>query len=423
MRCVERLSLISRAFSLSFFPPQTPPEAVRDATVFAEYAQGLSVEWAPVMCTLRWDTYGIYYWELVSPFLACFLPVLYIWASGPLRRFISDKIAQIKYWARFTPEERAAALAFRKHERAEAKKAKRAHVIAMAIKYGIPPPVFDAAGNVVVAVPEQEEAAEGSEAAAAAAVEGGAITDTEDGEEEEAEAEEGQVANEMAGGNQTTPRRVVRNVVTWLEDEVERQPQPEVLAGALTRTGHGARRFDVRYGFFESISEHALYVLEEPQGRNQIPLFGIRPGEVVRAEEVHDANIRIIGVWGSGWLPLHGVDARPQLVELAASEVLLTADFAARDLPPTTYSREAVPGLDNVDHVDDAGHRFRTIEALCPQRGIEACVSNATCSRCELCRAHACSSLPSLTLLLFIFFSSQRCHRIHNATGVVFFSG
>jgi hypothetical protein len=156
---------------------------VRDATVLAEYAQGLSVDWYPIKCTLRWDTYGIYAWELVSPFLMCLLPVLYIWASGPLHRFVDDKVAQIKYWARFTPEERAAALALREHGRVEAAKAKREHAVAMAIKYGIPPPVFDAAGNVVVAMPEQEEAVEGTEAAAAAAAaEGDASTGTEDGE-------------------------------------------------------------------------------------------------------------------------------------------------------------------------------------------------------------------------------------------------
>ena len=198
--------------------------------------------------------------------------------------------------------------------------------------------------------------------------------------EEEEEEEEGHVANEMAGGNQTTPRRVVGNVVTLLEDEVAMQPQPEVLAQGR----HGARRFDARYGFFKNISKHVLYVLEEPQGRNQNPVFGIRPGEVVRAEEVHDANIRIIGMWGSGWLSLYGADAKPQLVKLAASEVLLTADFAARDLPPAIYSREAVPGLENADSVDDAGHRFRAIEALCPQCGIGACVSFEMRCPCEL---------------------------------------
>ena len=101
----KRFSLFSFSFSrsLSF---QTPPDAVRYATVLAEYAQGLSVDWYPIKCTLRWDTYGIYAWELVSPFLMCLLPVLYIWASGPLHRFVDDKVAQIKYWARFTPEER-----------------------------------------------------------------------------------------------------------------------------------------------------------------------------------------------------------------------------------------------------------------------------------------------------------------------------
>ena len=101
-------------------------------------------------------------------------------------------------------------------------------------------------------------------------------------------------------------------------------------------------------------------------------------------KEVYDANIRIIGVWGSGWLSLYGADAKPQLVKLAASEVLLTADFAARDLPPAIYSREAVPGLENADSVDDAGHRFRAIEALCPQCGIGACVSFEMRCPCEL---------------------------------------
>ena len=407
---------------------------MRDATVLAEYAQGLSVDWYPIKCTLRWDTYGIYAWELVSPFLMCLLPVLYIWASGPLHRFVDDKVAQIKYWARFTPEERAAALALREHGRVEAAKAKREHAVAMAIKYGIPPPVFDAAGNVVVAMPEQEEeeAVEGTEAAAAAAAEGDASTGTEDGEggaaeqnsmdtlralvalgvlddetlgeehgeEEEEEEEEGHVANEIADGNQTTPRRVVGNVVTLLEDEVAMQPQPEVLAQGR----HGARRFDARYGFFKNISKHVVYVLEEPQGRYQNPVFGIRPGEVVRAEEVYDANIRIIGGWGSGWLSLHGADAKPQLVKLAASEVLLTADFAARDLPPAIYSREAVPGLENADSVDDAGHRFRAIEALCPQRGIGACVSFEMRCPCELLWARALLS-PLSSLIYLIFFS------------------
>ena len=453
---------------------------MRDATVLAEYAQGLSVDWYPIKCTLRWDTYGIYAWELVSPFLMCLLPVLYIWASGPLHRFVDDKVAQIKYWARFTPEERAAALALREHGRVEAAKAKREHAVAMAIKYGIPPPVFDAAGNVVVAMPEQEEAVEGTEAAAAAAAaEGDASTGTEDGEggaaeqnsmdtlralvalgvlddeeleeehgeegqvdadagmddgegeaehnsldtlralvalgvlddetlgeehaeEEEEEEEEGHVANEIADGNQTTPRRVVGNVVTLLEDEVAIQPQTEVLAQGR----HGARRFDARYGFFKNISKHVLYVLEEPQGRYQNPVFGIRPGEVVRAEEVHDANIRIIGMWGSGWLSLYGADAKPQLVKLAASEVLLTADFAARDLPPAIYSREAVPGLENADSVDDAGHRFRAIEALCPQRGIGACVSFEMRCPCELLWARALLS-PLSSLIYLLFFSAM----------------
>ena len=221
----------------------------------------------------------------------------------------------------------------------------------------------------------------------------------EHGEEEE-EEEEGHVANEMADGNQTTPRRVVGNVVTLLEDEVAMQPQPEVLAQGR----HGARRFDARYGFFKNISKHVLYVLEEPQGRYQNPVFGIRPGEVVRAEEVHDVNIRIIGMWGSGWLSLYGADAKPQLVKLAASEVLLTADFAARDLPPAIYSREAVPGLENADSVDDAGHRFRAIEALCPQRGIGACVLFEMRCPCELLGARAL--LSPLSSLIYLFFFS-----------------
>ena len=124
----------------------------------------------------------------------------------------------------------------------------------------------------------------------------------------------------------------------------------------------------------------------------------------MRAEEVHDANIRIIGMWGSGWLSRYGADAKPQLVKLAASEVLLTADFAARDLPPAIYSREAVPGLENADSVDDAGHRFRAIEALCPQRGIGACVSFEMRCPCELLWARALFS-PLFSHLSYILLS------------------
>ena len=67
----------------------TPPEAVQDVTVYADYAQGISTDWYAIACTIRLNVWSTFAWNLSTPIIASLLPAIMVLAQPPIRRTLT----------------------------------------------------------------------------------------------------------------------------------------------------------------------------------------------------------------------------------------------------------------------------------------------------------------------------------------------
>jgi hypothetical protein len=152
----------------------SPPEAVKNASIFAEYAQGFSVNWFPVKCTLRWDYFATFAWDLASPPLTVALIVIVIRAYDPTRRALlraqvraAQWRARMKQRMAMRESETADLRARRAAAAAKAVAARRRAAIKEAVRRGEEPPTFEAGAENSAGVEELEGGGGGAVAAAA----------------------------------------------------------------------------------------------------------------------------------------------------------------------------------------------------------------------------------------------------------------
>ena len=148
------------------------------------------------------------------------------------------------------------------------------------------------------------------------------------------------------------------------------------------------RVFDTRAGFYANVTDHALQLRAAPQRGAAMLSFAVHPYEPFRAEEriVADANlddgalenggggagVYLRAAWkgGSGWLPLRDDNGVVLIRPIAASQVITSFEYGENAVAPVEV-QESELGCD-VMYEDDSPvlHRFRALEALCPESGI-----------------------------------------------------
>ena len=300
----------------------TPPQEVQDASVFAEYAQGFSVQWFPIKCTLRWSYYMTFSWNLCYPLVACLFPALLVLVFAPLRKSAFRLQTRIQNRVQLTPTELHALKARRALEIKEAEAARRLKLVKLAAARGDPPPMF-----------EDE-------------------TSHTDGATNDDGADDATVEHEELVAVVPDSSSATRGVPSTSREYVP-------------------RRFDSRFGFFHNISRSPIRIRCEPSSESSyLRTLAIEVGAVVRAEELEGGYIRIAGSWGSGWVSRE-CDARGEttLCPINSARVVLSAAFDANSIEPQRAARNlhTHPGGEKLDGV---AHRFNALCALNPEVGI-----------------------------------------------------
>ena len=299
----------------------TPPRAVKDASIFAEYAQGFSADWFPIHCTLRWTYYSTFGWVMAYPILACVLPAFFVLKFGPARRNIVATQKRIENHTRFTSNELGAHEKRRELTRVEVEVKRRIQAIALAKECGYDLPTFAELNTRDMQVLLKTVTHSKSRTSSSVRVTPADITDT-----------------------------------SFYRDDL---------------IARGARRFDARFGFWKNVSGLKIRLRTEAAlDAPCLPLRVVLPNDVVRAEELGDEFIRIAGTWGSGWLPLRRTDGRCVLRPVAAGQVVMSSEFSEGAVTQQPYDLFPLTSLEDADKPDAVAHRFRALEAFCPEFGI-----------------------------------------------------
>ena len=365
----------------------TPPEAVKDASVAAEYAQGFSVTWFPVRCTLRWGYYATFAWELLYPMIACLLPALFVISFGALRRLVSRTCTQIGERVKMTPDEFAKHIAKKEAASAEQEATRRRELIKRAIACGFEPPIFE------------EDDAEGAETPSSL---------VEDGGNERSESSEAQsqfvtrIALALSTPSATTPTNEseITSVTlsinpddavfasTRMATETQEGDLGELGPAAQARLDsrtlrekallhanpndtaiHAARRFDARCGFYRNVCGKKIRARVAPSMDAATFADRLVPvNAIVRAEELALDFIRISGVWGTAWLPRRDERGNQALRPVAAGQVIITQSYSAQSSTP--LDRDEWLAFEDFERKDEVLHRFHALHATCPEGGI-----------------------------------------------------
>ena len=358
----------------------TPPQAVKDASIVAEYAQGFSANWFPIKCALRWSYYDTFTIELIYPIIAAIVPALFIIAFGPLRRIVMEMRSRFKHKARLTTFERSEFVAQRRMEDAAKQWEMRLQEIARASARGsvrLPQDIHHQTSRMLMS-----EAAdcddEESDANAAALLAVGAARGASIGAIVRHPTRGlGEVIALMADAVGTMRTHVAffeggeshrYDAISWEKFDTGRDIHRfDALAMA-------PRRFDVRAGFYENISTRRIRLrinakIEGPYLRR----LAVEHGDVVRAEEVSTDGqmIRIAGCWGTGWLPRYDLDGCPALRPTPSSRVEITEHFTSLSSAPSAPEAHVQLQFAAEDEANSSiEHRFRCLHALSPESGV-----------------------------------------------------
>jgi len=136
------------------------------------------------------------------------------------------------------------------------------------------------------------------------------------------------------------------------------------------------RIFDTRAGFYVNVSALPLLLREEPCHGATLMTLGVPCMQPFRAEErtvLGDGSVfvRVASRSGSGWLPFR-VDGIVMLRAYPATQVVLEREYNAEAGAPPSVAPIQSDSTDSVavDADDPALHRFRALQALCPEGGL-----------------------------------------------------
>ena len=338
----------------------TPPDAVQEVSVYAEYAQGVSTNSFFIRCTLRWNYYKTFAFELLNPILQCLIPALLVIVWTPMKGRLTYAVAAAKLrydtWAAMSATE-TSALQFARlraaTRRTRQRVARRERQRERLRREGI----WDDASlelGIFEGPAARPLANEPSAVGDATAPDAPSVADTAAASRITLD-----VDHETATNTSDTAAPVPLDDESMVEDS----------ARAVRRE----RIFDVRVGFFVNVTGAPLQLRAAPDAAAQVLPLAIHPMQPVRAEErvvASDGSGAYIRVasrsMGSGWLPLESEGA-VLLRNVAAAQVVLTREYDAESIAPAgaIVEHRALDG-----NADASTHRYRALAALCPEAGI-----------------------------------------------------
>ena len=339
----------------------TPPAAVQDVSVYADYAQGISTDWYSIACTIRLNVWMTFAWNLLQPILAAVIPALIVLSSPPIRRLLSlsgrrckrccARCASSGNHADTTSDGSDSAAT--SLDGGDAETEVRGHM-----EMGENAPLLRAS-RIMPLAPRIIDA---SPAAVGGAREGDGVCTVQPGD----------TLGLAAAGDQASCSESDASSNADSGDEIS------VDSSADDDDAHGncdlrERTLDARYGFYKSYSSEPLELQAEASYDAPPAGFAVLLGDVVRAEGVDGEFVCLRGTWGEGWLPLKTRDGVRKMHAIAAGAIRMTHEYAEIALPPNRVCAES----DSVSPASDwtrvehrVYHRFRALVALCPERGI-----------------------------------------------------
>ena len=381
-------------------------------------AQGISTKNFFIRCSLRWNYYATFAFELSNPILACVLPALCVVLCAPAMRRAANFAAalkrRIRIWGSATTREIETIRVARERSakrRAEKNAMPRARRRAEGENRGRRLEMDDRSDRIVL-VERIGDALTGinggigPDSSAVASGARAAVTDSalarhgsEDGAAQSSLVDAApplrnpdtaahwisSVSERGAGALSSQRRRALRlpgdtltsfgrdcdHDLTTERVRAERTPPPSRVDPTIT-----ARSFDVRGGFFHIACSQAVRLREAPSEASARTDAVVLPGSTVRAEEIvevlDNAYLRIASSRNSGWLPLYTPERTLIARRVAASHVNMSVEYSAEAAVPVGAGD--TPPFDirtcSEDERDAVAHRFRALEALCPEGGI-----------------------------------------------------
>lgn len=395
----------------------TPPDAVKDVSVAADYAQGINTDWYFIACTLRLNVWMEFAFQLAMPIVGAILPAVLVLTTPGVKRGIGNLFGRLKNFAAEAAKYSTLAEthAQRKRERV-ASDATSAGIAMTAFGAGIALSAFgseEADGetteeSIDLADSEHSGTIDLSEeenddfSSALVFVGHGASTLADDGSRVQipllrplaaipAERVEGT-------GERTFESAASSDLSSATDDDTDVEAQLKFNNEAAS-LGDGLRPFDARAGWFWNISYIPLRLLRKPALDSLGVRFALPRGATFRAEErraVRTASVqleggasitpssladcevvhflRLAGKWGEGWVPMM-IDGIRVVDRVPASSVVTTFEYEAGSLAPADKCMVPRPAQSRrrrrgVDRFSDVVHRFRALEALCPEEGI-----------------------------------------------------
>ena len=287
----------------------TPPEAVRDVSIYADYAQGISTDWYAIACTIRlniWSTFG---WNLMQPILAALIPALIVVSTPPVRRTLQSCMRSTKR-------------ACRKF-----------------CKCKSDDDADDAGTEDLLNSENENRSGADSVVVSDAACVGAPGSET-------VEASHTSIA--VAPPPVPPPRIVSRGD--------KRQMMP--------------RTFDARFGYWSNQSGKKIALREQPKHDAPLTGFALFADDTVRAEKIDNDFLYLTGTWGAGWVPQMSLGVRI-MHRLAAGLVYTPREYEALALSPSHVGgSEILPAGPLGALEEQVRHRYRALLALCPESGI-----------------------------------------------------
>ena len=321
----------------------TPPEMVKDVSVLTDYAQGISTDWYFIACTIRLTVWTTFAWNLVAPLLSALLPALLIIAGTPVKR---KATAIGLWWSSWWAKASVSAVAEQR---------------------------------IRDRVVEHDEST-------ARANENGGCEMTIAADSGEPQADVSITSRDQIDGD------VVRCAASDEPDSDATSSDGDDAGAAAARTRR--RIFDARAGWFTNVSGRAIVVRDAPSPDARRLAFAVLPGDHFRAEEQRAIEVapstrveylRLAGEWGAGWVPMTFGRATA-IIRVRASTVVTDARYRKDAAPPACRTQRNISSGGDSDggeesgadaetqfargDIDEATHRFRALEALCPEGGI-----------------------------------------------------
>jgi hypothetical protein len=374
----------------------TPPDAVKDVSVFTDYAQGISTEWYFIACTLRLNVWMRFAFQLVMPIASALFPALIVLTSPGGKRLLFNVAAR---WRRFASavEKHAAIVEERDsvstplHAAAETQSSHAERGVLgwcrctrTATRPTTPKAARRGDARSPAETPESNRSAAPtcSPSTAEPATEALAPPTTTTATLDAWNDAMGLLEHESSDPEPETIPVVDRLVAEAVEpcatesSSADEEGAMQIDIALRDRT----RPFDTRAGWWWNLTANPIALLREPLFASDPVGFAIPPDGTVRAEERRAVTsetsddtsvfIRVAGKWGVGWAPITA-----GLKRIAASRVETTFDYEAAAVEPadtcavprSVQQRRRRRGVDAFTKVT---HRFRTLENLCPEEGI-----------------------------------------------------